>query len=174
MLLMMTKMNATFFAGAESAFLRVCLSVTNKKIMPFSKSYYKLIMMCWWSLNHSYGTFVRINYGFKSVWLWYLYGSIMICWWSICRAQFLNCSSLFRFDLIPFVSRLGWEQCWYRPHLVFQSSALVHISGLVSMDHIGSRLPRAFDPRPSLVWGSFPSISHTGEKSNICNQCEYV
>ena len=102
------------------------------------------------------------------LWLWYLYVSIMICWWSICRAQFLNCSSLFRFDLIPFVSRLGWEQCWYRPHLVFQSSALVHISALVSMDHIGSRLPCAFDPRPSLVWGSFPSISHTAlEKSPI-------
>ena len=105
---------------------------------------YGLIMMSWWSLTQSDGILVRINYDFNSVrWdistnqLWWdLYELIMILDQSngifvrinydvlVIRlsSPILKGSSLFRFDLIPFVSRLGWKQCWYRAHLVFQSS----------------------------------------------------
>ena len=55
---------------------------------------------------------------------------------------------------------------------MFQSSALVHISALDGVDGSHWITPaQAFDPRPSdgssLVQGSFPSISHTLEKTPI-------
>ena len=134
---------------------------------------YSIFMMCWWSLGQSDGIFVQINHMAFVIFVRINYDVLVIH----LSSPILNGSSLFfRFDLIPFVRRLGWKQCWYRTRscVSIVSSIYRRWCRWITLDHAchAIRSTPIFDGSP-LVQGSFPSISHTGEKSHKCIQGWY-